>query len=137
MALVVSFMASSASGQGILFGVSGPENALYSINTETGAATLIGGTGVTPPPGTSGPPTALASDPLTGAVWAMFNGSNTLYSLNLGTGTATEFLTLNLDSLELTATSLLNVGLTYDPAQTLFYVSDLDSDSLYSFGLDG
>ena len=134
---MTSLVANSASAEGVLFGISGPQNALYSIDTETGAATLIGGTGIIPPEGISAPPTALASDPLSGSVWAMFNNSNNLHLLNLETGEAEAVLTLNLGQLGLENPTLRNVGLTYDPNAVLFYVFDLTSDRLYSFGQSG
>jgi hypothetical protein len=66
---------------GGLYGINGEGASLYSINTSTGAATLIGPTGVL---------AALESfEIIDGVGYSQDTLENTLYSISLGTGSAT------------------------------------------------
>lgn len=87
---------------------------LYTLNTSTGAATLVGPTGIT------GLLMRLAFDPMTDTLFgAHFNN---LYELNATTGAATLIGPIGFS----------NLGLTFDTSTNTLYGTDLDTDQLLS-----
>lgn len=121
------------SGTGTLYSASGfhagggafPGSKLYTINTTTGAGTLVGSMGL--PNGTN--VTDLSWNPVTGQMQALTNfgntvGPNSLYTVNLGTGAA---------SLVGAITGLaggLAIGLSTNNAGVSF-IHDLVTDRMY------
>jgi len=103
-----------------LIGVS-PTGNLFSINPETGKASLIGDTGVNTPVG-------LAADPYSGTVWGVNLQSDfdTLHTVDLQTG---RFSLVGSLGLRLGGS---DAGLTYNPNSNLIYATSEGTDSLYS-----
>jgi hypothetical protein len=97
-------------GAGNLYGgMSTRSSGFYSINTSTGAPTLIGNPGIYLD--------ALAYLPTTSQMYGIYAGHTpNLYSINTGTGAATG-ITNN-------APFINNAGMTYDPDTKLFWVVD-------------
>lgn len=100
-----------------------PTGNLFSINPETGRASLIGSTGVDTPVG-------LASDPYSGTVWGLnIEGDDefdTLHTVDLQTG---RFSLVGSLGLRIGGT---DAGLAYNPNSNLIYTTSTGTDSLYS-----
>jgi hypothetical protein len=108
---------------GTLYGVSSHDGGLYQVDRETGAATLIGLTGITGL-GSFG---ALGYDSDNGVMFATNALTDSLYRINLASGAATLVGPLN---------GPVSIGaLTYNLHNHTMYLVDNDADILYTIDL--
>jgi DNA-binding beta-propeller fold protein YncE len=103
-----------------LYGVSSLNNGLYEINKTTGAATLIGTSGLTSF-------TNLGWNSLTGTMYATNSGTDSLYTMNLATGAMTLVGALS-------GPTNPN-GLAFDAENGILYLVDNSTDSLYNVNM--
>ena len=101
----------------VLYGMHLANDALYSINTSTGAATFIGDSGTDNLPG-------LAYDPNNNILYATSGATDKLYTLNISTGAKTEVGALGVN--------VSNNGLAYDWDSDVLYLNDDSTDALYT-----
>jgi len=103
-----------------LYGVSSHNNGLYEIDKTTGAASLIGTSGLTSF-------TNLGWDSIAGVMYATNSGTDSLYTMNLATGATTLVGPL-------TGPTNPN-GLAFDPDTGTMYLVDNSTDSFYTINL--
>lgn len=93
---------------------------LYVVNQSTGAASLVGATGVLNI-------TGLAFDPVGGVLYGGSGATDALYTVDQNTGVATEVGGFGVN--------VGGHGLGYDPAGQTLFMTDFNTDTLYE--LDG
>ncbi len=109
---------------GTLFAVSTHNHELYSLSRTTGAATIIGPTGIPVGPTTFN---ALGYDAFSGIMYMTDTGTDSLYTVNLTTGAATLVGPLN---------GPIGIGaLAYNVDNRTMYLVDNDADNLYTVNL--
>ncbi len=116
--LLAMCFSTSAAWAGTLYAMDDATNSLYTIDPNSYALTLVGYTGVS-----TGDFGDLAYNPSGGAAyWVPGRGNDNLYTLNLGTGSATLVGSHGIDDL---------FALAYDPATNMLY-GDATSGNFYS-----
>ena len=79
-------------GSDVLYGIDDTNNQLVTLDTTTGAASVIGPLGFS-----TSSEQGLSFDPVTGTLWMVNEGNHSLYTINLTTGAATFMANLGFD----------------------------------------